>query len=137
MAPELAATSPARKRFLREARTAAGIRHENVIRIYNVEDQPIPFLVMEYIAGLTLQQKLDQHGPLDVQEVVRIGQQIAGGLAAAHAQGLIHRDIKPGNVLLEGSTGVSPVAAQSQAGRLCLRPGSHQNHGFRLGPLGR
>ena len=101
MAPELAATSPARKRFLREARAAAAIRHENVVSIHAVEDQPIPFLVMEYIAGQTLQQKLDETGPLDVRDVVRIGQQIASGLEAAHAMGLIHRDIKPGNILLE------------------------------------
>ena len=51
MAPQLAATSPARKRFLREARAAAAIRHENVVAIYAVEEQPIPYLVMEYIAG--------------------------------------------------------------------------------------
>src|SRR5262245_13588586 len=56
---------------------------------------------MEYIPGQTLQQRLDQTGPLDVQEVLRIGEQIARGLAAAHAQGLIHRDIKPGNILTE------------------------------------
>lgn len=101
MAPELATTSPARKRFLREARAAAAIRHENVIGIHAVEDQPLPYLVMEYIEGLTLQQKLDQTGPLDVREVLHIGRQVAAGLAAAHAQGLIHRDIKPGNILLE------------------------------------
>jgi WD40 repeat protein len=101
MAPELAATSPARKRFLREARAAAAIRHENVIAIHAVEDHPIPFLVMEYIAGQTLQQKLDETGPLEVPEILLIGQQIAEGLEAAHALGLIHRDIKPANVLLE------------------------------------
>ncbi|HWL28027.1 MAG TPA: serine/threonine-protein kinase, partial [Burkholderiaceae bacterium] len=104
MAPELAATSPARKRFLREARATAAIRHENVVSIHAVEEQPLPFLVMEYIDGQTLQQKLDQHGPLDVREVLRIGQQIATGLEAAHAKELIHRDIKPGNILLEDGT---------------------------------
>jgi WD40 repeat protein len=101
MAPELAATSPPRKRFLREARAAAGIRHENVIGIHAVEEQPIPYLVMEYVAGETLQQMLDRTGPLDVPEVLRIGRQIASGLAAAHARGLIHRDVKPANILLE------------------------------------
>jgi serine/threonine protein kinase/formylglycine-generating enzyme required for sulfatase activity len=101
MTPEMAATSPARKRFLREARAAASIRHENVVSIHAVEEKPIPFLVMEYIAGQTLQQKLDRKGPLDVSEVVQIGQQIASGLEAAHAIGLIHRDIKPGNILLD------------------------------------
>jgi serine/threonine protein kinase len=102
MAPQLAATSPARKRFLREARTSAQLRHENVVQVYEVAEQPLPYLVMEFIPGETLQQKLDRFGPLDVMEVLQIGQQIAEGLAAAHATDLIHRDIKPGNVLLEG-----------------------------------
>lgn len=102
LAPEIATTSPARKRFLREARTSAAIRHEHVVNIYAVEEQPVPYLVMEYIPGQTLQQRLDDVGPLDVSTVLRLGRQIAEGLAAAHAQGLIHRDIKPGNILLEG-----------------------------------
>lgn len=104
MAPELAATSPARKRFLREARATAAIRHENVVHIYAVEDQPLPFLVMEYIGGETLQQRLDRTGPLHLTEILRIGRQICRGLGAAHANGLIHRDIKPGNILLEDGT---------------------------------
>jgi serine/threonine protein kinase len=101
MNPELAATSPPRKRFLREARSSAKVGHENIVAIHAVEEQPIPYLVMEYIPGQSLQQRLDQHGPLEVAEVLRIGRQIASGLAAAHAQGLIHRDIKPANILLE------------------------------------
>jgi serine/threonine protein kinase len=99
--PALAATSPARKRFLREARASARVRHENVVHIYAVEEQPLPYLVMEYIPGQTLQQRLDQNGPLDVADTLRIGAQIARGLASAHEQGLIHRDIKPANILLE------------------------------------
>jgi formylglycine-generating enzyme required for sulfatase activity/serine/threonine protein kinase len=101
LASHLAATSPPRKRFLREARSAARIRHENVVTIHAVEEQPVPHLVMEFIPGQTLQEKLDETGPLDVVEVLRIGQQIANGLAAAHGMGLIHRDIKPSNILLE------------------------------------
>jgi serine/threonine protein kinase len=103
MAPQLAATSPARKRFLREARSSAQVRHENVVHVYEVAEQPLPYLAMEFIPGETLQQRLDRVGPLDVPEVLRIGRQIAEGLAAAHATDLIHRDIKPGNLLLEGS----------------------------------
>ncbi|MEK6234804.1 MAG: SUMF1/EgtB/PvdO family nonheme iron enzyme [Planctomycetales bacterium] len=103
LAPEMAATSPARKRFLREARSSAAVRHENVVSVYAVEDDPIPYLVMEYIPGQTLQQRLDQHGPLDLTHVLRLGKQIADGLAAAHAEQLIHRDVKPGNILLESS----------------------------------
>jgi hypothetical protein len=101
MAPELAATSPPRKRFLREARSAAAVRHEHVVDIHAVEAQPIPYLVMEYVSGETLQQRLDRVGPLEVPEILRFGQQIALGLAAAHERGLIHRDIKPSNILLE------------------------------------
>jgi serine/threonine protein kinase len=102
LAPQLAATSPARKRFLREARSSAQVRHENVVQVYEIGEQPLPYLVMEFIPGETLQQKLDRVGPLDVSETLRIGRQIAEGLAAAHATDLIHRDIKPANVLLEG-----------------------------------
>ncbi|MGP0062343.1 MAG: protein kinase domain-containing protein [Isosphaeraceae bacterium] len=101
MSPTLAATSAPRKRFLREARSAASVRHQNVIAIHDVEDRPIPYLVMDYIAGQTLQEKLDATGPPDLMEVLRIGQQIACGLAAAHAMGLIHRDIKPSYIMLE------------------------------------
>ena len=100
----MAATSPARKRFLREARSSAQVRHENVVQVYEVGEQPLPYLAMEFIPGETLQQRLDRTGPLDVPEVLRIGRQIAEGLAAAHACDLIHRDIKPGNILLEGGS---------------------------------
>ena len=99
--PQMAATSPPRKRFLREARSVAAIRHENIVQVYSVEEQPLPYLVMEYIDGQTLQQKLDGTGPLEVPEILQISRQLAAGLAAAHAKGLIHRDIKPGNILLE------------------------------------
>jgi serine/threonine protein kinase len=103
MALELAATSPARKRFMREAQASAAIRHENVVSVYAVEEKPLPYIVMEYIPGRTLQQLLNEKGPLDLPTVLRLGRQIAEGLAAAHAQALIHRDIKPGNILLETS----------------------------------
>lgn len=101
MSPDLAATSPARKRFLREARATAAVRHVNVVNIHAVDEHPLPFLVMEYVDGPTLQQKLNAIGPLELRDVLEIGQQIAAGLAAAHAKGLIHRDVKPANILLE------------------------------------
>lgn len=101
MNPQLAATSPPRKRFLREARSAAAIKHENIVQVYSVEEQPLPYLVMEYIDGQTLKQKLDEAGPLEVPEILHLGRQMASGLAAAHERGLIHRDIKPGNILIE------------------------------------
>src|SRR5262249_43427228 len=101
MSAQMAAASPARKRFLREAPTAAKVRHEHVVQIYAVEEQPVPYLVMEYIPGRTLQKKLDDEGPLETPEMLRLAEPIARGLAEAHAQGLIHRDIKPANILLE------------------------------------
>lgn len=101
MNSELAATSPPRKRFLREAQSSARVRHDNIVGIHDIQESPLPYLVMEFIPGVTLQQRLDQKGPLDLQDILRIGQQIAAGLAAAHAQGMIHRDIKPANILIE------------------------------------
>ena len=101
--PSMASTSPARRRFLREARSAAPIQHENVVRIHNTGEEPLPYLVMEFVRGETLQQRLERTGPLEVAEVLRTGRQLAAGLAAAHAQGLIHRDIKPANILIEAA----------------------------------
>ena len=105
MAPQLAASGAARKRFVREARSAAAVRDRLPRRQRPLrqrgDDESMPYLVMEFVAGQTLQQKLDKVGPLAVTEVLRIGGQIARGLAAAHATGLIHRDIKPANILLE------------------------------------
>lgn len=114
LSPHLATTSPPRRRFLREARAAAAVRHENVVQIYAVEEIPIPYLVMEFVSGETLQQRSDRLGPFDAAEVVRLGQQIARGLAAAHEQGLIHRDIKPGNILI--AHGIDPVAKLTDFG---------------------
>jgi serine/threonine-protein kinase len=102
LAPHLAASGSARRRFAREARAAAAVVHENVIAIHGVAEwQGLPYLVMPYVRGESLQKRLDRTGPLGVQEILRIGHQAAAGLAAAHSQGLVHRDIKPANILLE------------------------------------
>src|SRR5262245_4654702 len=102
LAPALAGAGAARQRFVREARAAAAVTHDNVIAIHAVEEGgPIPYLIMQFIEGCTLQQKLDRSGPLPVKEILRLGVQIADGLAAAHRHGLVHRDIKPANILLE------------------------------------
>jgi WD40 repeat protein len=104
--PQLADDDLARTRFCREARAAASISHENVVAVYQVEQeegQDLPFLVMELIGGESLEAKLLRDGKLSLREIVSIGMQTAAGLAAAHDKGLIHRDIKPGNILLEKS----------------------------------
>jgi len=102
LAPHLARIGAARQRFAREARAAAAVVHEHVVPIHNVEsDHATPFLVMQFISGESLQARVDREGPLSVPEILRIGMQAASGLAAAHQQGLVHRDVKPANILLE------------------------------------
>ena len=102
LAPYLASSGPARSRFDREARAAAAVVHQHVVPIHNVEtERETPFLVMHYVAGESLQSRIERNGPLDLCEILRIGVHVTAGLAAAHQQGLVHRDIKPSNILLE------------------------------------
>ncbi len=106
--PKYVKNDLARNRFIREARAAASITHENVVAVHHVEKhrEEIPFLVMRLVTGESLQDRLDSaKGPLPLHDIVRIGKQMAAGLAAAHEQTLIHRDIKPANILLESGTG--------------------------------
>lgn len=102
MSPQFAANATARKRFAREARAAAAVCHEHVVTIHAVDEGGlVPYFVMQFVGGRSLQERIDQTGPLQVREILRIGMQAAEGLAAAHKQGLVHRDIKPANILLE------------------------------------
>jgi len=102
LAPHLASSGAARKRFAREAQAAAVIVHPNVMPILTVNSSGrLPYLVMPYMACESLQQRIDREGPLEPLDVLRIAHQVACGLAAAHAQGLVHRDVKPANILLE------------------------------------
>ena len=102
MAPHLVNNGTARRRFSREAKAAAAVLHPNVVPIHCVSsDESIPYLVMAYIRGGSLQKRLQREGPLSTVEILRIGSQVAAGLSAAHEQGLVHRDIKPENILLE------------------------------------
>ncbi|QGQ32631.1 serine/threonine protein kinase [Gimesia maris] len=101
LAPHLGSSGAARKRFSREAQAAAAVVHDSVIEIHGVaETEGLPYLVMSYVRGPSLQRRLDDTGPLALVEILRIGMQAANGLAAAHAQGLVHRDVKPANILL-------------------------------------
>ena len=102
--PHLTANGAARRRFLREAQAAAAVVDDHVLPIFGVDQwKEAPYIVMKYSGGRTLQQRIGQQGPLELKEVLRIGMQAAKGLAAAHAQGLVHRDVKPSNILLDGS----------------------------------
>ena len=104
LAPYLALSGAARKRFAREAQATAAVVNPHVMAIHAVAaTAKLPYLVMPFVACESLQQRLDRQGPLDVKDVLRIGLQAASGLAAAHAQGLVHRDVKPANILLETS----------------------------------
>lgn len=102
--PHLAVSGAARKRFAREGQAAAAVIDDNVMPIYSVAEwQDVPYLVTQYCRGTTLQKRIQDQGPLELKEILRIGMQTARGLAAAHAQGLVHRDVKPSNILLDGT----------------------------------
>src|SRR5262245_5276105 len=102
LAPHLAQSSLAKKRFAREAQAAAAVVHPHVLAIHQVQaGGRLPFLVMPLVSGETLAARLASQGTLELKEVLRIGMQAAAGLTAAHEQGLVHRDVKPANILLE------------------------------------
>ncbi len=102
LAPQLATSGVARKRFLREAKAAAAVTHDHIVTIHAVDEaNGLPYLVMQYVPGRALQDRIDKDGPLELSDILRIGMQTASGLAAAHAHGIVHRDIKPANILLE------------------------------------
>ncbi len=106
IATEFATNPAARDRFLREARAVAKIEHENVVPILHVgEDAGQLYLVMPLLKGETLDARLRRDTRLPVDELQRIGREVAAGLAAAHAVGLVHRDVKPANIWLEAGTG--------------------------------
>lgn len=107
---DLVETSPARKRFFSEARGMAKIRHESVVAVYEVRETPRPFLVLEYVDGISVEKAIRRVGPFAIPDVIRLGRQIAEGLAAAHEKQVIHRDIKPENILLETQTGRVKIA---------------------------
>jgi serine/threonine protein kinase len=100
--PDLAADREARERFAREARAAAAVEHEHVVPVYHVgEDNGVPFIAMQLLRGESLADRLGRGPPPEAPEVVRVGRGVAEGLAAAHARGLVHRDVKPSNIWLE------------------------------------
>jgi len=95
-----------RQRFLREARATAALRNDHIVTIYRVgQEGTLPYLAMELLHGEPLDKRLMREPMLSTHEIIRIGREIAAGLAAAHDRGLIHRDIKPANIWLEADTG--------------------------------
>jgi WD40 repeat protein len=104
MKPDVARNPTARERFLREARAAARLKSDHVVTIHQVgEDNGVVFLAMELLEGMSLDQWLKKGRRPTPAQAARVGRQIALGLAAAHERGLIHRDVKPGNVWLESA----------------------------------
>jgi len=103
MKPSLAAHADFHRRFLREAQLAAAIEHEHIVTIYQVgDDRGVPYLAMKLLQGESLEDRLNRTGGrLPLEEVLRIGREVAEGLDAAHKRGLVHRDIKPANIWLE------------------------------------
>ena len=110
VAPELAEDPEFRERFKREARLAAGIDHPNVVPVHQAEEQDGHlYIAMRYVPGTDLHALLSARGRLEPADAVRILEQVAGALDAAHEQGLVHRDVKPANVLLSGKAGKEHV----------------------------
>lgn len=99
-------------RFSREARATASVTHDHVVRIYHVGTAPIsqlPYIVMEYVAGESLRERLHEEGPWSPRKAAETARQVALGLEAAHQAGLVHRDVKPGNILLEQGSGRAKI----------------------------
>ena len=113
-----------RERFLSEARLAARLQHPNIVTIYDVgayEDQP--FIAMEFIAGETLGQLVHRRAPLALSRRIALMEQVCVGLAYAHRHGIVHRDVKPANLMISRDSGVLKVLDFGVAGRVDADPG--------------
>ncbi|KMS82146.1 serine/threonine protein kinase, partial [Streptomyces regensis] len=112
-----------RQRAMREAKNAARFQHPNAIVVFDIaEHDGDPVLVMEYLPSQSLSAVLAERGPLPVPEVARIGEQVAAALVAAHRAGIVHRDIKPGNLLIDanGTCKITDFGISRASGDLTL-----------------
>ncbi len=124
--PTTTLTPASAERFKREARAAARLNHPNVVGVYDWGGGIEPFIVMEFVEGRSLRAELKERGPLPPAEVAAVGAQIADALAHAHHHGVVHRDVKPSNVVLTpgGSVKVTDFGiAQSAVGEALTEPG--------------
>ena len=104
--PALARHTAMRERFLREGRALARIRHQNVVQVFDTgEAANTAYLAMELIQGTSLAVEMTRRSPLPLAEVVAIVDQVAAALTAVHARRLLHRDVKPANIIVEAETG--------------------------------
>jgi serine/threonine-protein kinase len=104
--PELGASPLFRTRFEREAETAAQLQHPHIVPIFRVgESDGIAYYAMAYVEGESLAERMQREGPLPLTEALRLAREVTGALAAAHRRGIVHRDVKPQNILLEKETG--------------------------------
>ena len=104
--PELAVRHELRERFLRESRTTAGFSHPNIVPVFAVVEQPeLLGYVMAYVEGESVTAWVARSGPLSARDAVRMVREVAWGLSYAHGRGIIHRDVKPDNILVERATG--------------------------------
>lgn len=118
-----------RHRFEREGRSAAGLSHPNIVQVYDVGETPegVPYLVMEYVSGPTLEKVLAERGRLPEREAVDVAAQVAAALAEAHRRGVVHRDIKPLNILVrpDGTVKVADFGiARAQSGATLVNTGT-------------
>jgi tRNA A-37 threonylcarbamoyl transferase component Bud32 len=106
LAPELSQNERFQQRFMRESRLAASIDHPNIIPIYEAgETGGLLYIVMRYVDGSDLKAVIEREGPLSPERLVQLLRQVGGALDAAHARGLVHRDVKPGNILIASGAG--------------------------------